>query len=113
MKDKIKKEELTKDDILDLADAQGRKLGFLLATCPLDEDTKVALVGIIEKLSPEQIEVVTDFFEEGLLAAQNQPLNDWLKEKMEKINKEYDTRQWAVDEKTIANIDNLEKSIKE
>ena len=54
MKDKIKKEELTKDDILDLADAQGRKLGFLLATCPLDEDTKVALVGIIEKLSPDR-----------------------------------------------------------
>lgn len=103
------KRELTKEEILQLADAQGQKLGFLLATCPLDEKTKKSILNIIEKSSLEQIDVITKFFEEGYLMAQNSDLNEWLKIKLQEIKSEFDVKQQELDDKTIKEIDRIEE----
>jgi hypothetical protein len=103
--------ELTKEEILDLADAEGKKLGYLLATSPLDNETKKALLNIIEKATLEQIDAILRFFEEGYLMANDNELNDWFKKELEKIRDESDEEQNKVDEKTIKKIEALEKSL--
>lgn len=111
MTDELKLEELTREQILDLADAGGKKLGFLLATSPLDEGVKKSILGIIEKASLEQIGVITEFFEQGYLMAQNKDLNDWLKVQLKNIKNETDKKQEEVDKKTIAKIVKLEEKL--
>ena len=109
MTDEFKTEELDREEILDLADAEGKKLGFLLATSPLDEKTKKAILDILEKASPEQIDAVIKFFEEEYLMAQNSDLNSWLKIQLENIKSEFEKKQDKLDKETIAKIDKLEK----
>ena len=111
MNDEARLEELTKEQILDLADAQGKKLGFLLATCPLNEGTKEAILGIIEKANFEQINAISKFFEEGYLMAQNQDMNSWLKTELEKIKSDFDKKQEEVDTETTSAIEKLTKSV--
>lgn len=106
------KKELTKEDIIELADSQGQKLGFLLATCPLDEKTKKSILNIIEKSSLEQIDVILKFFEEGYLMAQNNDLNEWLKIKFQEIKTEFDIKQQELDDETIKKIDEIEEYLK-
>jgi hypothetical protein len=107
----LQTEEFTKEEILDLADAQGKKLGFLLATSPIDNEAKNGLLNIIEKATPEQIDAISNFFEEGYLLASNYELNEWFKKELEKIRDEFDEEQNKVDSETLKKIDDLEKLI--
>ena len=108
----LQQNELSREQILDLADAQGRKLGFLLATSPLDNETKDSLLGIIEKATQEQLDVIYNFFDEEYLMAQNQDLNEWFKGELEDIKTEFDKEQEELDKNTVEKMDNLIKSIK-
>ncbi|MFH1455286.1 MAG: hypothetical protein ABIF22_03140 [bacterium] len=112
MTNEIKTEELTREQILDLADAQGKKLGFLLATSPLEEETKKAILDILKNATPEQLDAIADFFEEGYLMAQNEDLNGWFKIQLENIKAEFDQKQQELDENTIKNIEKLEEFLK-
>lgn len=112
MTDELKLEQLTKEQILDLADAEGKKLGYYLATSPLNEEVKKAIFGIIEKSSIEQISIILEFFEQEYLMAQNKDLNDWFKKKLKEIKSEADKKQEELDQKTLAKIGELEESLK-
>ncbi|MFH1626516.1 MAG: hypothetical protein ABH971_00180 [bacterium] len=109
-KDELEIDELSREQILDLADAQGRKFGFLLATSPFDEETKNAFLSIIEKATLEQIAIILNFFEEEFLKAQNKDLNDWIKIQLENIKFEFDIEQEKLDIETIDKINKLEES---
>ena len=109
MNNKLKMEELTREQILDLADAHGKKFGFLLATSPLDEETKSAILNILEKADSEQIDIIFKFFEEEYLMAQNQDLNTWFKIQLENIKFEFEKKQSDLDEETISKIDKMEE----
>jgi len=106
------KKELTKEEVIELSDTKGQKLGFLLATCPLDEKTKKSILNIIEKSSLEQIDVILKFFEDGYLMAQNSDLNEWLKIKLQEIKSEFDIKQQELDDNTIKEIDKIEEYLK-
>jgi hypothetical protein len=112
MNDELKLEELTREQILDLADAQGKKLGFLLATGPLNDETKKSILDIIEKSSSEQLDIITKFFEEGYLMVQNRDLDNWLKERLKEIKYKFHDKQEKLDEQTLAKMGELEESIK-
>ena len=107
----LQQDELSREQILDLATEDGKKLGLLLATSPLDNDTKKGLLNIIENATLEQIDMILDFFEEGYLVANNSELNEWFKKELENIRDESDEEQNKVDDKTIKKIDYLEKLI--
>lgn len=108
MNDNLKLEELTKEQILDLADTEGKKLGFLLAASPFDEETKKAILTIVEKANFEQIEAISNFLEDGYLMAQNKELNDWFKAQLENIKREADKKQEELDNETLSKIEELE-----
>lgn len=98
-------EELSREQILDLADAQGRKLGFLLATSPLDDDIKNAIINILEEATPEQLDKLTEALESGYLQARTQDLNNFLKTELEIVKTEFDLRQKNLETKTLRKLD--------
>ncbi len=107
----IDENELSKEQILDLADAQGRKFGFLLATSPLDTETKEAFLSIIEKATSEEINAVIDLFEEGLLRAQNTELDNWLKTQMEYIKFESEAKEKEIEQDALNKLSKLEEAL--
>lgn len=111
MTDDITTEELSREQILDLADGEGKKFGFLLATSPLDEKTKEAILSVVGQATPEQLEAIITFFEEGYLKAQNADLDTWLKSQLTHIKVRFDKEQGKVDAETLKKMDELEKKI--
>ena len=111
MTDDIITEELSREQILDLVDGEGKKFGFLLATSPLDEKTKEAILSVVGQATPEQLEAIITFFEEGYLKAQNADLDTWLKNQLTRIKVRFDKEQGKVDAETLKKMDELEKKI--
>jgi hypothetical protein len=107
----LKLEELTREQILDLAGAQGRKLGFLLATSALDENVKTALLGILECATPEQINLLSDMLEEGYLAAENKQTEDFLRLELVKIKKEFDEKENNLEEEILNKLKAIEEKL--
>ncbi|MBI4992121.1 MAG: hypothetical protein HZB99_02785 [Candidatus Harrisonbacteria bacterium] len=108
-KEQLKIEELSKEQILDLADAQGRKLGFLLATSSLDDDVKAAIVGILDTATPGQLDILTNMLEEGYLSVKNETLNNFLKSELESIQAEYEDQKIELEANTLEKLDELTK----
>lgn len=104
-KDELKLNELSREQILDLADAAGRKLGFLLATSPLSDEQKQAFINIFEYATPEQIDKLTEIFEISYLEANNKEFEEKFKSELEEIKAEFDARQNSLNEKTIRKLE--------
>ena len=103
----LRLEELSREQILDLADASGRKLGFLLATSSLDDEIKEAILGILEFATPAQIDLLTQMLEDGYLNANNQGLNDFLRSELEEIKKDSAAQEEILEKATLEKISKL------
>ncbi|MEK7097781.1 MAG: hypothetical protein AAB906_02960 [Patescibacteria group bacterium] len=107
--EQLKLDELTREQILDLADAAGRKLGFLLATSGLDDDVKEAIIGILDQATPEQLDILTNMFEEGYLRVQNKDLDEFLRNELENVKAEYEVKRAALEKDVLDKLDKLIK----
>lgn len=107
----IEIDELSREQILDLADAEGKKLGFLLATSDLTDEVKQSILEIIQNATLEQIALLTDAFEQGYIASNNKALDEWFANRLKVIKFEANNEQEAADDKTIRAIDELEQKL--
>lgn len=103
----MKLENLSKEQLLDLADGAGRKLGFLLATAPLDPESKDAILKMLENASPEQINLLTEVLEDGYLEAENESLKTFLKSDLASANAEYQSRSDLLEKETADKLSAL------
>lgn len=103
--EELEMSELSREQILDLADAAGRKLGFLIALSPLSEEQKQAIITILEYATPEQIDKLTEIFESNYLEADNKELEEKFKSELEKIKAEFDVEQKILDKNTIKKLE--------
>lgn len=104
-------DELTREQILDLADANGRKLGFLLATADLDEEIKEALLQILESATAEQISALTDMLEEEFMSAYNQNLVEFLREQLQTIKEDDENARGELEGETLEKLSQVEKKL--
>ncbi len=107
----VKEQTLTREQILDLADLQGRKLGFFLFTSALEEDVKEAILEIIDGATLEQIEDLITAFENGYLAANNKNLDDWFKIQLERIKWETESKRNELEQETLKKLQALEDTM--
>jgi hypothetical protein len=105
--DKLKLEELSREQILDLTDAAGRKLGFLLASSALDDEVKNAIVDILDQATPAQLDTLTQMFEKGYLRSQNKDLDDFLKAELEGIKADFKAIESDLEKETLTQLENL------
>ncbi len=104
---KLKLEELSREQILDLADASGRKLGFLLATAPLEDDVKGAIAHILDTAEPAQLDVLTKILEEKYLEAENENTRLFLRSELAAVNTEIEARRAVLEKETVKKLDAL------
>ena len=104
--------ELSREQILDLADAAGRKLGFLLATSAFDDDVKNALLHILDEATPAQIDALSRLLEEGYLSAQNKAMDEFLKNELAVIKAEYDHHQSSLEKDVLLKLDDVSKRLR-
>lgn len=109
--EELKLENLSREQILDLADASGRKLGFLLATSGLDESAKAAIPGILEYATPAQIDALSHMLEEGYLRSTNQGLDQFLKSELGSIKAEFDQQRGYLEEEVQEKLNDLLKKL--
>ncbi len=106
-KEELKIEELSKEQLLDLADANGRKLGFLLAVSDLSQDVKDSIVNILDLATPAQLDALLEALESGFLEAKNKTLNDLLIEKLKLIKEDFDKKQKELEMNTLKKLNEL------
>ena len=105
--EQLKLKELSQEQILDLAEAAGRKLGFLLATSGLADEAKDAIIAVLDYATPAQLDELTDILETGYLEAKNQALNKILAEKLAEIKLESDKAEEKLEQETLKKLENL------
>ncbi len=106
-KEELKLEELSREQFLDLADANGRKLGFLLAISDLSQDIKDSIVNILDSATPAQLDALLEALESGFLEAKNKTLNDLLIEKLKLIKEDFDKKQNELELNTLKKLNEL------
>ena len=110
-KDKLNIKTLSREQILDMADAAGTKLGFLLATSSLVDEAKLALLSILEYATPEQLDILSEMLENGLIQAHNKEVDEFFKKEVEEIRKEYDTKKTDLDAAVIKDLEALAQKL--
>lgn len=109
--EKLEISELSREQILDLADAAGRKLGFLLATSPLTDEQKSAINNLLEFAAPEQIDKLTEILETGYLEAQNKDASAKFKTELEKIKIEFEQNIVSLNKNAFDKLKELESKV--
>lgn len=105
--EEIKLEELSREQILDLAGASGRKLGVLLATSDLTDEVEESIIDILKFATPAQIDALTKMLEQGYLEAKNQEFINFLSNQLEKIKSEFDEAQKELEQEILEKLKNL------
>lgn len=108
----LQKLELSREEILDLADANGRKLGVLLATSALTDDLKGALIGILQYATPKQLDALINMMEDGLIGAASKEADDFLKIELAALKRDYDKAGEKLDKDILSKLELLENKIK-
>ena len=102
---------LSKEQILDLADASGRKLGFLLAMSPLQDEIKEGIISILKYATPDQLDALIEMLESGFLQSVNTDMEVFLKKELEIIKKEYDGRSNELDREVVEALEEVGKKL--
>jgi len=108
----LQKLELSKEEILDLADAHGRKLGALLATSALTDDLKDALIGILQYATPKQLDALINMMEDGLISVASEEADDFLRIELSALKRDYDKANENLDKDILSKLEILENKIK-
>lgn len=103
----LKSEDFSREQISDLADAAGRKLGFLLATASMDAEAKSAILEMTKEASQEQIDLLIKVLEENYLEAENKSLKLLLKSDLVSVNEEYQSRKDVLEKETADKLNAL------
>ena len=108
--DKIN-EDLSREQILDLADAAGRKLGTLLAMSPFSTEQKEAFLNIIQDATPEQIGKLTEMLEDSFLMSHVRNLQIQFEQVLQEIKKADDQAQNNLAEETAKKLEAIKQKI--
>jgi len=106
-KDQLELKELSREQILDLADASGAKLGVLLAASGLEDDVKEAIVGILQYATPAQLDEFINLFERTYLEEKNKTLINILASKLNEIKNTFNAKQTALDNETLKRLEKI------
>ncbi|MBI2451307.1 MAG: hypothetical protein HYV52_03195 [Parcubacteria group bacterium] len=100
--------DLSREQILDLADASGRKLGFLLALSPLEDKIKESIMDILELATPAQLDKFSEMLELSYLESGNKELEESFKKEVEQIKTTFDEKEKALEEETLFILEQIE-----
>lgn len=90
--------------------AGGAKFGFLVASLPVGNDIKEALLALAEKLSMKELEALASALEAAYLNIQTQAVDADFKNKLQQLKSETDQKQKQLDDEFLRKLEILDKS---
>lgn len=103
---------LTPEQVKAQAEAQGRKLGFLLASLKISKDTLEAILSILPALSLEQLERFSAVLKKNYLNVLTGDIDARIKRDLENIRADYRAREQTAEKKALEELDKVEENIK-
>lgn len=102
---------LSREQILDIADAAGRKLGFLLSLSPLTEEQKEAVIETLEFATPKQIDKFSEILESSYIVAGNENLKMKFENELGKIKTEFNAKGIDLENETLNKLNKSKQKI--
>ena len=103
--------KLSREQILDIAEATGRKMGVLIAIAPLANEIKEALVQMLLFLTPKQIDEFIEVLEERFLEAHGMAYEGMVRRELNRIEFETERDCYRLNKKTDQRLAKIEEKI--
>lgn len=110
--DNLKISDLSEEQIYELIEARGRKLGILIGTSPLDDAVKADLMNVVQYATIEQLDNLIKVFEDKFCDVSTYNVNKNLEEAVKKIQSDYEKQSKRLQAETMKKISSIERQIK-
>lgn len=111
----ISQKNSDQDDTIEDAKAvsavNGAKFGFLVASLPVGDDVKEALLVLAEKLSSEELGTLINALEVAYLNAQTQAVDADFKNKLQQLKSETDQKDKQLNDEFLQKLETLDKRL--
>ncbi|MCK4744646.1 hypothetical protein KAS41_01130 [Candidatus Parcubacteria bacterium] len=101
------KKIIKKEDLLQLAKDQGKKLGFLISSLNASDETKEAMLFLVEDMNLEQLEKMTEVLEAKFIGEQTPEVEEDFKKELEEIIRETVELGDELNKNTLSKIKDL------
>lgn len=105
------KSNLSVEEVKSLAEAKGKKLGFLIASLKIDETTREALLDLLPTMTLEQLDKFTDLLEASFLHGATGAIDKELAQALEQIDVKYQNQVQAADAEAASALQGIAKSL--
>lgn len=97
------------EEMINEAEKEGRKLGLLIASLPVSDADKEALLNLLPHFTPEQLMRFSAILEATYLNQKSGNLDKELVETLKNIDAEHKKKMGDLDNKTLKTLDELGK----
>ncbi|MEA2065302.1 MAG: hypothetical protein U9O66_03360 [Patescibacteria group bacterium] len=101
------KKMIKEEDLLQSAEDQGKRLGFLISSLNMLDKTKEEFLFLIKDMSLEQLERLTEVLETKFIGEQTDFIEEDFKKELEKIMKETAELKDELNKNTLSKIKSL------
>ena len=95
------------------AKAFGARLAWLIVNAKISDEVKESLVVLVPKMTPEQLDKLSDLFLSDFLNQQTQDIDTKFKQELEKIKTQGAKEEAKLVNKTHEDLGKLERKLKE
>lgn len=101
------------EDIKQIAEQRGKRLGFLIASLSVDNEVKNALLDLLPEMNVRQLDQLTDILEANFLQSATGSVEESLKYGLAEIDNEFKQKIDAVGEKASKQIAKIEQLLRQ
>ena len=101
----------SEQELIETAEARGRKFGWLISQVFLNDEEKQAMLVLAEKMSSEQLDQLIGVLEQKYLQAQTKPVDDAYQASMRQAQSDYVKQQSRLNQGTLNKLKDLEQQI--
>ncbi|MFH1192696.1 MAG: hypothetical protein V1656_00010 [Candidatus Jorgensenbacteria bacterium] len=105
--------KITEEEAQKTAEAHGRRLGFLIATLNVSDETKQALLALLPAMTLEQIDRLSELLVKAFVNEQTKEFDEDFARELELIKKEHAVSCAALETNIQSELDALEQKLKE
>ncbi|MBU2579110.1 hypothetical protein KKA09_03270 [Patescibacteria group bacterium] len=104
--------KLSEEQIKELLKAQGRKLGFLVASANISDEEKAGFIKIIPEMSLEQVARLIKILETKYIGEKTQDIDKQFKKDLEEIKSKYEEKREELNKDTLDKLQKIAEKAK-
>lgn len=98
-------------ELKEIAQARGKKLGWLISQLFIKQEEKQAMLAMVEKMNVEQLDKLVETLEQKYLEAQTKPLDEVYQKSLRQVQSDYINKHARLNQDTINKLKDLEQRV--